>query len=146
MKKQSLIFLFVMTMVMSLTAIVSAADRNVEFYNAIDSNLLKIYAAVVNDEFEEAKEIIPDLRQNIYECSRYLTEKGEYSAELMDIVTMVNTAIVNKSPDSPQIVVSARCAVAKVLLRTTPDFCYNPGALADVHKREPVTGSESSHS
>ena len=146
MKKQTIIVLFVMAMVLSLTAVVSAADKNQKYFDTIDGDLLKIYSAVVNDDFEEARKVIPTLRQNIYECSRYLLEKGQYSSNLMDIVTLVNNAVQNENKNTPEIVVSARCSLARILLKTTPDFCYNPDALADVHKREPELASDSSHS
>lgn len=144
MKKFNGIVLFVLVLILSFAAVASA-DKSEDYYNAIDSDLLKIYGALVNNNYEEAKNVMPTLRENIYKASRFLTEQGRYSKDLMDVVSLVNTVITNKSENGPATIVYCRCLVAKILLKTTPAFCVNPDLIADVTEREPVSGG-SSHS
>ena len=135
MKKQTIIFLFVLTMVLSFSA-VAAAESNEEYYNLIDSDLVKVYAAAVSHNFDEANDIMPGLRDNIYNCTRYLTEKGQYSAGLTDILSLVSTAVESQSPNTAAVVANARCSLAKILLNTTPNFCVKPNTQTVPSKKE----------
>ena len=141
MKKRTIIFLFVLTMVLSFAAVVSA-ESNQEYYNLIDSDFSKIYTAAVSHNFDEANDIMPGLRDNIYNCTRYLTEKGQYSAGMTDILSLVSTAVESQSPNTAAVVANARCSLAKILLNTTPNFCVNPNAQTTAPKQEKEYESE----
>ena len=125
MKKQTIIFFFVITMVLSFAAVVSA-ESNQEYYDLIDYDLLQIYAGAVNYNLNGVKDVMSDLRDDIYDCSRYLTEKGEYSAGLAEILWLVSSAVESQSSYTASVVANARCSLANILLKTTPDFCAYP--------------------
>ena len=109
--------------VTSLTT-VSAANTKEDWHGIIDPQLEEIYNAVLNQDFDEARKILSNVRGDIYDCARYLAEIGEYkNGDILNVLNIVSRAVLKKADDAPKQVTIARCLLAKVLLDSSPDFC-----------------------
>ena len=129
MKKNTIIILLTLAVVVSSLTAVSAANTKEDYFDIIDSQLAEIYNAVSKGDFDEARKLVSDIRGDIYDCARYLAEIGEYkNGDILNVYNIIGRAVLNKSEDALKQISNARCLLNKELFGTTSDHCVFSGS------------------
>ena len=139
MKKFTVVLMLCLAFVLTSLTAVSAANTKEDWHGIIDPQLVEIYNAVLKRDFDEARKLLPGVREDIYDCARYLAEIGEYkNGDILNVLNIVSRAVLNKAEDAPKQVTIARCLLAKVLLDTSPDFCSDSPSPEEPENTYPV--------